>query len=135
MKQNIHDHACTNCFTGKGSCLGNCNIQDENKQISLAAIQEFFPNGGRDWDQIVALYDAICAGKIPGVQIVNENSSRIEMIGYIKTAIGEGYQPEHDAAISDLCVIDGLDNQSLNREYGKCWQWYNMGGGIHELFS
>jgi hypothetical protein len=54
---------------------------------------------------------------------------RGEMLEYIRTAIGEGYQPEHEAAVSDLAVIDGLNDGDLNREFGKCWQWYNMGGG------
>lgn len=53
-----------------------------------------------------------------------------EMQEYIKAAIGEGYQPEHEAAITDLSVIDALSDNDLNREYGKCWQWYNMGGGM-----
>jgi hypothetical protein len=61
--------------------------------------------------------------------------TRGQMIEYVKVAIGEGYQPEHEAAISDLGVIELLDDHSLNREYGKCWQWYNMGGGIHETFQ
>ncbi|MEI7143260.1 hypothetical protein WCT84_06680 [Pectobacterium brasiliense] len=55
-----------------------------------------------------------------------------EMTEYIKTAIGEGYQPEHLEAVTDLAVIDALSDSNLNREYGKCWQWYNMGGGLHE---
>lgn len=58
-----------------------------------------------------------------------------EMLEYIKAAIGEGYQPEHEAAISDLSVIDALNVNDLNREYGKCWQWYNMGGGLHDTFA
>lgn len=61
--------------------------------------------------------------------------SRAQMIEYLRTAIGEGYQPEHEAAVLDLNVIDGLDDYSLNREFGKCWQWYNMGGGWHETFQ
>lgn len=63
------------------------------------------------------------------------NPPRNEMLEYIKTAIGEGYQPEHEDAVSDLSVIDGLNDGDLNREFGKCWQWYNMGGGFHETFE
>ena len=59
-------------------------------------------------------------------------SQRPVMQEYIKAAIGEGYQPEHEAAITDLSVVDALSDNDLNREYGKCWQWYNMGGGVHE---
>lgn len=65
----------------------------------------------------------------------NKELSCAEMVEYIKAAIGEGYQPEHEAAITELSVIDSLSENALNREYGKCWQWYNMGGGIHETFE
>jgi len=53
---------------------------------------------------------------------------RAGMVKYIKTAIEEGYQPEHEGSVADLNVIDSLGDNSLNREFGKCWQWYNMGG-------
>ncbi|MEQ9902557.1 hypothetical protein [Pectobacterium aroidearum] len=127
-----HDHACVNCYTGKGECLGECNVYDENKSLAAGVMQDYFPEGGKDWDHILSLYDAIAAGKIPGVQAVQLNPSRAEMTEYIKTAIGEGYQPEHQPAVSDLAVIDALADHDLNREFGKCWQWYNMGGGLHE---
>jgi hypothetical protein len=65
----------------------------------------------------------------------DQNPPRVEMLEYIKTAIGEGYQPEHEDAVSDMSVIDGLNDGDLNREFGKCWQWYNMGGGFHETFE
>lgn len=108
---------------------------EEIKSDALSAMQDFWPNGGREWDAIGALYDAIATGKIPGVQVVTLATAREEMVDYIKAAIGEGYQPEHKAAIRDLVVIELLDDHSLNRKYGKCWQWYNMGGGIHETFQ
>lgn len=63
------------------------------------------------------------------------NPPRFEMLEYIKTAIGEGYRPEHEDAVSDLSVIDDLNDSDLNREFGKCWQWYNMGGGLHEAYA
>ncbi|ANR76994.1 hypothetical protein BBB57_01215 [Kosakonia sacchari] len=34
MKNKIHDHACINCFTGKGECLGECNVTDTNKALA-----------------------------------------------------------------------------------------------------
>lgn len=68
-------------------------------------------------------------------EIEELNEPRGEMIEYLKQAIGEGYQPEHEDAVSDLSVIDGLNDGDLNREFGKCWQWYNMGGGINETFE
>lgn len=61
--------------------------------------------------------------------------SREAMIKYIKQAIGEGYHPEHETAVSDLSVLDWLTDGDLNREFGKCWQWYNLGGGIHETYA
>ncbi|MDU9087841.1 hypothetical protein [Klebsiella pneumoniae] len=27
----IHDHACINCFLGRGPCLGDCHVADVNK--------------------------------------------------------------------------------------------------------
>lgn len=135
MNDNKHDHACVNCFTDNGPCLGECNMQDENKSLAVGVMQEYFPNGGRDHDHICSLFDAISKGKIPGVLVASLSPPRAEMVEYIKTAIGEGYQPEHEAAISDLGVIELLGDHSLNREYGKCWQWYNTGGGIHETFQ
>lgn len=68
-------------------------------------------------------------------QRLSESQNRAEQIEYITQAIGEGYQPEHDAAVSDLSVIDNLDDSALNREFGKCWQWYNLGGGPHETYQ
>ncbi|WP_447881597.1 hypothetical protein [Serratia fonticola] len=82
-------------------------------------------------DDINAAFDKLYLHKHEG----SIEPTRGQMIEYIKIAIGEGYQPEHEAAISDLGVIELLDDHSLNREYGKCWQWYNMGGGIHETFQ
>ncbi|CNJ37891.1 Uncharacterised protein [Yersinia rohdei] len=54
-------------------------------------------------------------------QAITLDPPRAEMVGYIKTAIGEGYQPEHEGSVADLNVIDSLGDNSLNREFGKCW--------------
>lgn len=105
------------------------------KDSAVDVMQEYFPAGGRDYDHICELFDAIADGKIPGVQVAQLTQSRGEMLEYIKSAIGEGYQPEREAAITDLSVVDALSDSDLNREYGKCWQWYNMGGGVHETFD
>ena len=105
------------------------------KDSAVDVMQEYFPAGGRDYDHICELFDAIADGRIPGVQIIQLNPSRSEMVEYLKTAIGEGYQPEHEAAVIDLAIVEGLNDHDLNREFGKCWQWYNMGGGIHETFD
>ena len=37
------------------------------KDAAVSVMQEFFPNGGRDFDDACALFDAIAAGKVPGV--------------------------------------------------------------------
>ena len=42
---------------------------EEIKSDALSAMQDYFPNGGRDWDAIGALYDAIAAGKITGLSV------------------------------------------------------------------
>ncbi|WP_261374013.1 hypothetical protein [Yersinia rohdei] len=115
---------------------------EQAKNDAMATMQEYFPNGGRDWDNASALFDAIRDGKVAGLfvsqvqaQVIPLNPPRAEMIEYLRTAIGEGYQPEHEATITEPSLIDGLDSESLNREFGKCWQRYNMGGGWHETFQ
>lgn len=32
--EKIHDHACINCFLGRGPCLGDCHVTDINKARS-----------------------------------------------------------------------------------------------------
>lgn len=32
--EKIHDHACVNCFLGRGPCLGDCHVSDVNKARS-----------------------------------------------------------------------------------------------------
>ncbi|SMG37340.1 hypothetical protein [Cedecea sp. NFIX57] len=76
-----------------------------------------------------AVDSIVCTPVYEGDDEMDLNPPRAEMLEYVKTAIGEGYQPEHEAAVSDLTVIDGLNDGDLNREFGKCWQWHNMGGG------
>lgn len=68
-------------------------------------------------------------------EIEELNPPRSDMIEYLKQAIDKGYQPEHEDAVFDMSVIDGLSDGDLNREFGKCWQWYNMAGGHHETFD
>lgn len=40
QKVKVHDHACVNCFTDKGPCLGECNVQDENRALAAANAAE-----------------------------------------------------------------------------------------------
>ncbi|WP_019210831.1 hypothetical protein [Yersinia massiliensis] len=42
---------------------------EQVKSEALAAMQEYFPNGGRDWDNVSALFDAIRDGKIAGLGV------------------------------------------------------------------
>lgn len=37
----------------------------ENRDAALSAMEEYFPNGGRDYDNVVALYEALLRGDIP----------------------------------------------------------------------
>lgn len=39
------------------------------RDIAVDAMQDYFPRGGWDYDDICSLYDAISAGKIPGVKL------------------------------------------------------------------
>lgn len=43
--------------------------QVQEKEAAVAVMQEYFPNGGRDFDDIGRLYDAIIEGKVPGICI------------------------------------------------------------------
>lgn len=42
---------------------------DEKKDSAVAVMQEYFPNGERDFDDACKLYDAIVEGKIPGIGV------------------------------------------------------------------
>lgn len=39
------------------------------RDSALGVMQDYFPRGGWDYDDICSLYDAIAAGKIPGVKL------------------------------------------------------------------
>lgn len=85
--EEIHDHSCVNCFADKGPCLGKCSVYDESRNIAAGIMQEYFPNGGRDWDQILSLFDAISAGKIPGVQAQEMQSKLSSFEDVVKPVI------------------------------------------------
>ncbi|EAA9483558.1 hypothetical protein S649_000957 [Salmonella enterica subsp. enterica] len=36
MSDKIHDHACNNCFTGDGACLGECHVTDINNALTTS---------------------------------------------------------------------------------------------------
>jgi len=42
---------------------------EEKKEAAVAVMQEYFPNGGRDFDDVSNLYDAIAEGKVPGLGV------------------------------------------------------------------
>ncbi|HID9708204.1 TPA: hypothetical protein ACXI3L_003451 [Serratia marcescens] len=46
------------------------------KDAAVSVMQEFFPNGGRDFDEVCALFDAIVAGKVPGIAFTPAGSAR-----------------------------------------------------------
>ncbi|BEM92732.1 hypothetical protein SME53J_21710 [Serratia marcescens] len=46
------------------------------KDAAVSVMQEFFPNGGRDFDEVCALFDAIVAGKVPGIAFTPGDSAR-----------------------------------------------------------
>ncbi|WP_158263885.1 hypothetical protein [Serratia sp. Nf2] len=46
------------------------------KDAAVSVMQEFFPNGGRDFDEVCALFDAIVAGKVPGIVFTPGDSAR-----------------------------------------------------------
>ena len=48
----------------EGTCMEDVMIDHRKKDI-IAAMEEHFPNGGRDHDLIVELVEALIAGKIP----------------------------------------------------------------------
>lgn len=76
------------------------------KDNAVDAMQDFFPNGGRDWDAINAMYEAIAAGKIPGVvtgEKVAELQQRLQqsaladvMTERQRQIDAEGWTPQHD---------------------------------------
>lgn len=45
------------------------------KDGAVSVMQEFFPSGGRDFDEVCALFDAIAAGKVPGVFVRDAENS------------------------------------------------------------
>lgn len=42
---------------------------EENKDAAISVMEEYFPNGGQDYDQIVALFNAIVDGKVPSLGV------------------------------------------------------------------
>ena len=44
-------------------------IQQE-KEKAVAVMQEYFPNGGQDFDSVCALFDAIADGRVPVLGLV-----------------------------------------------------------------
>ncbi|HHD2118437.1 TPA: hypothetical protein ACN1HY_000019 [Klebsiella pneumoniae] len=115
VPEKIHDHACVNCFADKGRCLGKCSVYDENRNLAAGIMQEYFPNGGRDWDQILSLFDAISAGKIPGVQaqaMQSKSSSFEDVVKPVIKWLNENANPHTSVS------IDATSAQLLTGEIG-----------------
>ncbi|MEF6554078.1 hypothetical protein U9906_09780 [Escherichia coli] len=115
VPEKIHDHACVNCFADKGRCLGKCSVYDENRNLAAGIMQEYFPNGGRDWDQILSLFDAISAGKIPGVQaqaMQSKSSSFEDVVKPVIKWLNENANPHTSVN------IDATSAQLLTGEIG-----------------
>lgn len=43
---------------------------EQQKEKAVAIMQEYFPNGGRDYDSVCSLFDAIAEGKVPVLGLV-----------------------------------------------------------------
>ncbi|WP_028722555.1 hypothetical protein [Pantoea ananatis] len=43
---------------------------EQEKEKAVAIMQEYFPNGGRDYDAVCALFDAIADHKVPCLGLV-----------------------------------------------------------------
>ncbi|WP_430690895.1 hypothetical protein [Klebsiella quasipneumoniae] len=115
VPEKIHDHSCVNCFADKGPCLGECNVYDESRNLAAGIMQEYFPNGGRDWDQILSLFDAISAGKIPGVQaqaMQSKSSSFEDVVKPVIKWLNENANPHTSVS------IDATSAQLLTGEIG-----------------
>lgn len=46
-------------------------MTEDKKGSALDVLQEYFPNGGYDFDAVTKLLDAIVEGKIPGIGAVD----------------------------------------------------------------
>lgn len=97
----VHDHACVNCFTDKGPCLGECNIQDENNPCTESTRQkELSPRTFAERD------------------IANRK--------LLKEAIAGGFQGRDFPLIDP----DELTVAQLEIDAGKAWLWYNLTEGF-----
>ncbi|MGF6438092.1 hypothetical protein [Kosakonia sp. 1610] len=43
---------------------------EEEKEKAIVVMQEYFPNGGRDYDFVCQLFEAIANGKVPALGLV-----------------------------------------------------------------
>lgn len=46
-------------------------MTEDKKAAALDVLQEYFPNGGHDFDAVIKLLDAIVEDKIPGIGAVD----------------------------------------------------------------
>lgn len=123
----IHDHVCTPCFAGYGDCAGECHVYDLNREFDAAAavMQEYFPNGGRDMDNVESLVKAICLGKVPGVNFrrgakVDPYQGLDEAAKPLMKWIAENCNP-HSTVIVDggSAVLYSAENSVITDEFIK----------------
>lgn len=106
MSKKIHDHACTSCFSGEGNCLGGCHVTDINNLFdeTAAVVQEYFPEGGRNWDEVQSLCQAISLGKVPGLSFTYARDPYKDMESVVRPVINWLNDNANPHAI---IVIDG----------------------------
>ncbi|WP_447881602.1 hypothetical protein [Serratia fonticola] len=82
------------------------------KDNAVGVMQDFFPNGGRDFDDVCALYDAIAAGKIPGV-VTGAKVAELEQP--IRQHFLAGYDDGHSRGLTMGKLYKGDDQTILHR--------------------
>lgn len=86
-----------------------------NVDLIAASIQEYFPNGGRDWESIQELAAAISKGKIEGVTTYENSAEKYQSLDWhaepIIKWINENCNPH------SVLVIDGSSAVLYTGEY------------------
>ncbi|TAI99817.1 hypothetical protein [Pectobacterium versatile] len=90
-----------------------------NKDTAVAIMQEYFPNGGRDYDSVCALLEAILAGNIPHVSFNAGNDFEATIRPVIKY-LAENHHPHTHIVVTstDAELSEGVQAVSTD-EYLK----------------
>ncbi|PHI31177.1 hypothetical protein [Budvicia aquatica] len=80
----------------------------ELKNEAMSTLQEYFPNGGRDWDNVTAVIDAIAEGKIPNVTMFTNSTFESAVEPAIKW-LNDNVHPHHTIVITstDAELLEG----------------------------